>query len=88
MIFHSAQPSSIRHLSNVLTWPKHCIMILPECGANRSVEGVFNFIHRSSYSFPTYCGPLSVTISGGGPNVLVLLAVAHALINVSICVWM
>ena len=61
-------------------------MISPECGANRSVEGVFDLIHRSSYSFPTYCGPSSMTISGGGPNVLVLLAVVHGLINVSVYV--
>ena len=31
---------------------------------------MFHLLHMSSYGCPTYCGPLSLTISSGGSNML------------------
>ena len=32
------------------------------------VQSSINLLHMRSYGYQAYCGPLSVTISSGGPN--------------------
>ena len=40
---------------------------------------MFHLLHMSSYGGPAYCGPLSVTISNDGPNLLNHCAVLFAI---------